>query len=281
MRRTCVLLVVTAVACKSSEYQPPKQTEKTEVRTADAMPIDALVAPKLTKCEEFAHGMCAAFARCMPHAWFAKWNESKNCEEQLGHECKGWAVAGTNLTDDMLATCSSAVTEMKCADFHGWDTPACEPAWRHGTLADGKPCMLSYQCASGSCETDYKADCRKCVHRDERPHEPRVPGREVGVGCKSDGDCADGLACDKKKCTPPRLAGDGEACTKSFMGPAGLHPCKYGWACVEDDKTKKSSCKRMLQPGEACKRFKEPGCQFPLACVDDTCQDAKPEVCKS
>ena len=226
----CVWLVV-LVACSSKSKEPPKAEPPPVV--ADAAPAGPTT-PKLTKCAEFAAAMCTAFERCMPHATFVKWNERKNCEAEALEECESWAVPNGKATDETIAVCLSDLPVIKCAHFRGWETTACKPP--PGALADGEPCTGSAQCASGVCRKDYKANCDKCMKDDRPAPTDHAPGRAVGEACAKDEDCDDDLACVKARCTKAKLADIDQPCTKSFFGPGGSDPCKYGLECVEEGK---------------------------------------------
>lgn len=274
MHRT-VWLVVFVLACSSKSKEPPKR-EPTPA--SDAAAAAEPVVPKLTKCGEVATALCGAFERCTPHALFVKWNERANCEADVAAECASWAAPGSTTSDESLGVCISDLAVIKCVHFRGWHTTACKPP--PGTLADGKPCMIGAQCASGSCRMDYKAGCRKCAPDDLGGPPPDQPaGRALGEACAADGDCEDGLACVKRRCTKPKLAELGAPCTRDFMGAGGPNPCRYGLECV--DEGKQTVCKKKPAEGEACKPGVAPSCPYLLECVDGTCQQRRPGACKS
>ena len=183
----------------------------------------------LARCKLFPdEASCMAFSRVVPDTSIAA------------------AIANHKIDYDgeRARQCVDATAKQSC-DITAHDAhlpPAACTQMYVGRVADGAPCFMDVECASGSCDvpvaTCPEIGCCMGMCRATRP-----PGG-AGDACSNQRDCRDGLVCGQDaKCHAP--AAVGEACRVD-------HECGDGLACVGASGDIPGACRALPHVGEPC-----------------------------
>ncbi len=188
-------------------------------------------------CLAFAKATCAKRDACTTGAIKGTtilFGSPSICETRELPKCLATLVArGTSKTPALLATCTASLSQQTCADyFDNVLSTACRPT--AGMLADGAPCLSSWQCGSMFCSLAHGDVCGVCG-----------PRPKAGDSC-ADSICGTGLLCHRSTLTCSTAAAAGGACDKN-------NPCMSGFACVGNAAGTQGTCKvEGLVVGTAC-----------------------------
>jgi hypothetical protein len=183
-----------------------------------------------TACAEEAAALCTLRDTCSPnfnnkHVY----GTEAVCQSRTAQTCvNALDASGTGNTPTKVEACAAAYPSEMCVDFFdGNPVTACVPP--AGTLATGKACGASGQCASTFCALGQYTVCATCQ---------ALPA--VGATCQVQDDCGRDLAC----AIPTVNLGDAGVPTSGLCAAfvksggaclTGFNPCQAGLACVGDD----------------------------------------------
>jgi hypothetical protein len=168
---------------------------------------------------------CKKMAECAPGYLSYYYGTVADCVERT-RLFTPWLLAlpSTNLTLDLVAKCTDALSNVACSDYLTSDPDEC---WIAGALADGSPCNVSSQCASMYCNFQSWS-CGTCA-----------PMPVVGASCQHNGDCGRGQLCmGDNTCQLPR--NENETCSSTLYCRKGLN-CNNG-TCTARPATLGASC---------------------------------------
>jgi hypothetical protein len=166
------------------------------------------------------------------------------CEQHEMPKCLATLTArGTSKTPALLSACTASLAQQSCVDYlDNVLTAACTP--KAGSLANGAPCLSSWQCATTFCSLPHGDVCGACA-----------PRPTVGSSCATT-VCGSGLQCHSSTMTCEKTVGAGATCDKN-------NPCAAGFACVGNAAGAQGTCKAEgTTVGTACdpKSVTVPGC---------------------
>jgi hypothetical protein len=177
-------------------------------------------------CAAFAKATCAKRDACTTGTVKGTtiiFGGPSQCEARELPKCLATLTArGTNKTPALLSACTASLPQQSCPDyFDNILTTACRPV--AGTLANGAPCLSSWQCTSSFCSLPHADVCGVCAARPK-----------AGDPC-ADSVCGTGLLCHMSTLLCETAVADGGACDKN-------NPCTSGFACVGNGATAKGVC---------------------------------------
>lgn len=279
------------------------------------MGLATLLALAASGCESKAtptgqsSGACTAFAT-------AACERADRCGDTSATPCLSTAEqvchalferADSGITPQAIEQCAEATRASQC-DEQG--IPACLIGNTPGTRAEGAPCSVPSQCASGLCSAppwslgSVCGECQPALELGADCTAGTTPCRGDLV-CRSDtgtcgprlapGDpCANFFECGLALCVSgvcEAVAGDGEPCTLGELCASGygcdmgtckkLTPVGAGEVCDPtlhaciDGVCSGGTCVPFPKQGEAC----EGACVVGLVCLGGTCQAPAPTDC--
>ncbi|MEO8877291.1 MAG: hypothetical protein ABI461_16980 [Polyangiaceae bacterium] len=170
-------------------------------------------------CNEQAAAICKKLSDCDGFALQAAYGDQLTCAGQQKQACLALLQAdGTSRNPNQAGDCATALRAQTCDDYvAGVPIPAC--AIQPGSLAGGKACIDSAQCASAYCRVTSTSvgACGLC--------STNPPAKE-GETCNGATPCDVGLACSGG--AAPTCVGIGAS--GSECGPSS--PCAGGSTCV-------------------------------------------------
>lgn len=188
---------------------------------------------------------CRSFQRCFPVQFTGLYGDEEGCVSRRLQLSKSVLFGpGSLLTTADIEACGRAYgAEYSCDQILRVfsENPVIPADCRlKGTMANGTPCAGADQCKSGYCRYELTSACGSCADR-------------VGPGgpCSTDGQCAEGFACDKGKCVA--WVDRGGACD-------GSNPCHTADYCAPDGK-----CAPRLSLDSACDPIRQ-DCEPALSC---------------
>ncbi|HTP52209.1 MAG TPA: chitobiase/beta-hexosaminidase C-terminal domain-containing protein [Anaeromyxobacteraceae bacterium] len=176
------------------------------------------------------------------------------------------------------AACESAVTGETCAELESGNIPSVCTGVIAGAVANGGSCYVSFDCASGTCNSTTSTCPGTCVAYATQ-----------GQSCAS-ADCAPGLVCSSTlTCVTPSGAGGACPCAEGFWcnsadksgGSTGTctaqqtsgacavsnDQCALGYVCASATLT----CLPFVGSGGSCTASSDV-CGYGYLCVSGTCQ---------
>jgi hypothetical protein len=196
-------------------------------------------------CVAFAKATCAKRDACTANKGTTMiYGSTAQCESRELPKCLATLTArGTSKTPALLSACTASIPAQSCGDYlDNVLTAPCRPV--AGMLADGSPCLSSWQCGSDFCSLPHADVCGACA-----------PRPKAGDSC-ADSVCGTGLLCHTSTMTCEKTSADGGACDKNT-------PCAAGFACVGNGAAVQGVCKAEGRTaGAACdpKSSTLPGC---------------------
>ncbi len=211
--------------------------------------------------EHYVTNYCDYMARCPEAGSEMPFSNVNECRTLLSeflmvevNEEMMWGMEnGAEPNPSKLDECMDALKNSDC-DVNLDAIPACRQIFT-GTVANGQPCSLSAQCASGYC--DLSNACPGTC----------APTKASGEECSSNEECDLGLICtDSDTCgQPPAKKNQGDACEYD-------DECKYGLYClINDFQNNTGTCQPWLGEGDDCENDQtEMVCGPGLACSSET-----------
>lgn len=197
--------------------------------------------------------ICNQTQKCSPLEVQIEYGDVNNCVTVASVGVTN-DLPGLSYTDATIQACADAVNAADCNTAFE-DIPACQ---FKGTLAEGKACNDSTQCASGYCKTSGQddptnptADCGVCTAR-----------AADGAACTESEGCNSGSQCDPTAHTCAPRPAKGAACTPT--GPT----CTGGSVCI------KNVCSDAIADGAPCTATddgSDDGCKQNSQCVSGVC----------
>ncbi len=171
-----------------------------------------------TPCGRYAQAYCGRLQACTGGASITRnWGDMGTCLARQELSCSnGLGAPQTSQTTALVDQCAAALPSSACPSFLDNELPAsCTP---RGLAAQGAPCSVNAQCATGFCSGTRHALCGTC---DAPP--------SAGASCAAS-NCGHGLACIWNSmvvdvCEPYVLAG---AACGAFSDPI----CAAGLTCA-------------------------------------------------
>lgn len=187
----------------------------------------ALPAGGMDACTAFVKATCAKRDACTTgtdKGTTIIFGSAALCESRELPKCVATLTArGTSKTPALLSACTTSLAQQTCGDyFDNVLTASCRPV--AGTLANGAPCLSSWQCTSAFCSLPHADVCGVCA-----------PRPQAGDSCV-DSVCGTGLLCHMSTLTCSKAIAAGGGCDKN-------NPCASGFACVGNGAGAQGTCK--------------------------------------
>ncbi len=190
---------------------------------------------------------CASYAACFPAYFTTLYGTVDTCvARRLSASKAALFGPGSTLTTDDIVLCGKSYgPSIACDEILRlfYENPVVPADCRlRGTLPNGAACAGSDQCKSGACRSSGAA-CGVC--------QDRIPS---GGTCTAHIDCAEGLACQRTKCTP--FVERGFACDDAS-------PCHVADVCVA------GKCEPRKKLSETCSAAVQ-DCDYTTWCNETT-----------
>jgi hypothetical protein len=219
--------------------------------------------PLAKACDSAAKAACARVSSCSSRFLIDfLYGDSATCEARSSASCYAATSAnGSQWTADGVDTCAGQYSAYPCQKFfEGSAPPACIV---DGSLAEGAPCAVADQCASGYCSADHVTACGTC--------QSAPP---LGHTCRVDADCGRGRACVKASGAATGVCADWVALSQPCDTK---RPCAPGLSCVgANDPTPGTCMNAGSSTFTACDATAatKPGCDplLGLVCVSGMCK---------